>query len=52
VSGKALAAGIAANQTDQKPAARALPLTCLSNGANPMFQKNGLVLKQIHVVRR
>jgi hypothetical protein len=33
VSGTALAAGIAANQTDQEPAASALPLTCFSNGA-------------------
>ena len=33
VSRKALAAGIAANQTDQEPAASALPLTWLSNGA-------------------
>ena len=33
VSGKALAAGIAANQTDQEPAASALPLTYFSKGA-------------------
>jgi hypothetical protein len=33
VSGKALAAGIAANLIDQKPAASAVPLTYLSNDA-------------------
>ena len=33
VSGKALAAGMAANQTDQEPAASALPLTYFANGA-------------------
>jgi hypothetical protein len=33
LSGKALAAGIAAKQTDQEPAASALPLTYFSNDA-------------------
>ena len=33
MSGKALAAGIAANQTDQEPAASALPLTYFTNEA-------------------
>jgi hypothetical protein len=33
VSGTTLVAGIASNQTDQEPAASALPLTGFSNGA-------------------
>jgi hypothetical protein len=33
MTGEALAAGSAANQTDQEPAASALPLTYFSNGA-------------------
>jgi hypothetical protein len=33
VSGTALAAGFAANQTDQEPAASAVPLTYFSNDA-------------------
>ena len=34
MSGKALAAGIAANPDDQEPMASAIPLTCFSNDAN------------------
>ncbi len=33
MSGKALAAGIAANPDDQEPVASAIPLTCFSNDA-------------------
>jgi hypothetical protein len=39
LSGKALAAGIAASQTDQEPAASALPLTYFSNGAYSLWTR-------------
>jgi len=37
MSGKALAAGIAANPEETEPVASAIPLTYFSNGAKPIL---------------
>ena len=45
VSGKASAAGIAANRVDQEPAASALPLTYFSNDAHFTGNANSVTLQ-------